>query len=73
MSDASGARFFAWLDGVTAEAGKSPVGKILTAQGWTVLHSQSADVEQAAMRAFRKVLLDNGCGDAIKKFWTYID
>lgn len=57
--------------GVATKAGKDIfVNRLVPAE---VVKSQNADIDQAAARAFRQVLLDNGCGDAIKKFWTYID
>lgn len=37
------------------------------------VRSQNADISQDAMRAFKKVLEENGYAKAIKKFWTYID
>ena len=38
-----------------------------------VVRTQNADIYQDSMSAFRQVLIDNGYGKAIKKFWTYID
>lgn len=35
--------------------------------------SQNADIPQDALRAFKRVLEENGFGKAIKKFWTYVD
>jgi hypothetical protein len=35
--------------------------------------SQSADIYQDSMSAFREVLIAYGHEKAIKKFWTYID
>lgn len=37
------------------------------------IKSQNADIYQGAARAFRDVIVAGGYGEAIKKFWTYID
>ena len=37
------------------------------------IRSQNADIPQGSMYAFKKVLEENGCGNAIKRFWTYVD
>ncbi len=37
------------------------------------VRTQNIDVWQGAIIAFRDVLIANGYGKAIKKFWTYID
>lgn len=37
------------------------------------IRSQNADIPQDSLRAFKKVLEENGYAKAIKKFWTYVD
>ena len=60
---------------IALEYGYAYNGSDVTVKGFIGegVRSQNADIYQDSMRAFRQVLIDNGCEKAIKKFWTYID